>query len=92
MLFRSLAAVPTGDRVRVTFDCPEPFHEATAVSINGSPFQPVDWTPREIVLPTRFLQAGENVLRTQVLTTLIRAFEGQWFDYEAHRYRDVGEG
>ncbi len=85
-------AVPSGDRVRVTFDYPDPFHEATAVSINGSPFQPVDWTPREVILPARFLQEGENVLRTRVLTTLIRAFEGQWFDYEAHRYRDVGEG
>jgi hypothetical protein len=51
----------------------------------------VDWTPREVVLPVRFLHAGENVLRTRVLTTLIRSFEGQWFDYEAHRYREVGE-
>jgi hypothetical protein len=87
----TLPAGPAGDRVRVAFDYPEPFHEATEVSINGSPFQSVDWTPREVVLPVRFLHAGENTLRTRVLTTLIRSFEGQWFDYEAHRYRDVGD-
>jgi hypothetical protein len=25
-----------------------------------------------------------------VYTTLIRSFEGQWFDYETHQVRDVG--
>ncbi len=87
----TLPEVPAGDRVRVTLAYPEPFHEATEVSINGSPFHSVDWTPREVVLATRYLRAGENTLRTRVLTTLIRAFEAQWFDDEAHRYRDIVE-
>ena len=34
---------------------------------------------------------GENLLRIRFYTALIRSFEGQWFDYEAHRYRDVGD-
>ena len=81
-----LEDVPAADHVIVQFEYDRPFHEATEVSINGSPYTPVVWQPRCVKLLTHYLNAGENILKTQVHTTLIRSFEGQWFDYESHRY------
>jgi hypothetical protein len=86
----SLGDVSDSDEVLVSFEYDRPFHEATEVSINGSAHQPVLWQPRCIRLPTSYLRAGRNVLRTRVYTTLIRAFEGQWFDYVQHKCRAVG--
>lgn len=83
--------IPAADQVLVQFDYGGPFHEATEVSINDSPYQPVVWQPRRVKLSTDYLVAAENILKTKVYTTLIRAFEGQWFDYETHTYRDVGD-
>ena len=70
---------------------PRALHEAADVSINDSDTLPVLWEPRQIEVPTSVLRVGENLLRIRVYTALIRSFEGQWFDYEAHRYRDVGD-
>jgi len=84
-----LGTIPAADQVIAQFEYDRPFHEATEVSINGSPYTPVAWQPRCIKLPTRCLIAGENILKTRVYTTLIRSFEGQWFDYESHQYRDI---
>jgi hypothetical protein len=85
-----LEHVPATDLVILHFEYDRPFHEATEVSINGSPYQPVVWQPRCVKLSTKYLSAGENILNTRVYTTLIRSFEGQWFDYETHQVRDVG--
>jgi hypothetical protein len=82
--------VPSADDVILHFEYDCPFHEATEVSINGSPYQPVVWQPRCVLLSTEYLTVGENILNTRVYTTLIRPFEGQWFDYETHQVRDVG--
>ena len=38
------------------------------------------------------LKRGWNDLRVRVHTTLIRSFEGQWFDTDGHCYREVGSG
>jgi hypothetical protein len=83
--------IPAADHVILQFEYDGPFYEATEVSINSSPYQPVVWQPRCIKLATDYLVAGENILKTKVYTTLIRAFEGQWFDYKTHKYRDVGD-
>jgi hypothetical protein len=85
-----LEQVPATDDVLLHFEYDCPFHEATEVSINGSPYQPVVWQPRCVRLSTEYLSAGENILNTRVYTTLIRSFEGQWFDYATHQVRDVG--
>jgi hypothetical protein len=82
--------VPSTDEVILYFEYDRPFHEATEVSINGSPYQPVVWQPRCVKLATEYLSEGENILSTWVYTTLNRSFEGQWFDYETHQVRDVG--
>ena len=85
-----LEKVPAANHAILHFEYDCPFHEATEVSINGSPYQPVAWQPRCIRLSTEYLTAGKNILNTRVYTTLIRSFEGQWFDYATHQVRDVG--
>jgi hypothetical protein len=85
-----LPQLPPGDRVRLVFDCGEAAcHEATEVAVNDHIYQPVLWEPRHIIVAIEDLRVGDNLLRTRLHTTLIRAFEGQWFDYTEHRYRDV---
>lgn len=84
-----LESVPDGESVLLELVTDEPFHEATEVSFNGSPFQPVLWQPRCVELSTRHLREGENAVTVRVYTTLVRAFEGQWFYYGAHEYRQV---
>ncbi|MBN1219246.1 MAG: hypothetical protein JXM69_09990 [Anaerolineae bacterium] len=84
-----LAEIPAAAHVLLQFEYDGPFHEATEVSVNGSPYQPVLWQPRCVKLSAHHLVTGENILKTRVYTTLIRSFEGQWFDYQSHTYRDV---
>jgi hypothetical protein len=85
-----LEQVPATDHAILDFEYDCLFHEATEVSINGSPYQPVVWQPRRVKTSTSYLSEGENTLSTRVYTTLSRAFEGQWFDYRTHQVRDVG--
>ena len=85
-----LQQLPKSDDVIVKFDYDRPFHEATKVSINGGPYKPVSWQPRCIRIATSDLIVGENIVRTKVYSTLIRSFEGQWFDYQVHAHRDIG--
>lgn len=86
-----LDRVPGDDFVVLELGTDRPFHEASEVSVNGSPFQPVLWQPRCLELPAGYLRRGSNEIVVRVYTTLARAFEGQWFDYRAHEYRQVGE-
>ncbi len=81
--------LPEGDAVLVEFEYAAPFHETAEVSINGSGYTPLLWQPRCLKLPIRQLRVGRNTLATRVYTTLIRSFEGQWFDYRRHVYREV---
>jgi hypothetical protein len=69
----------------------EPFADCAEASFNGGPWRPVPWSPRLVRVPAAELRPGANELRLRVRTTLIRTFEGQWFDQRAHRYRQVGE-
>jgi len=85
----ALDHLPEAKRVLVAFDYGKPFHEASEVSVNDGPYQPVLWQPRCIALERARLRVGENTLKTRVYTTLIRSFEGQRFDYELHEYQDV---
>jgi hypothetical protein len=86
--------IPEGGDVIVELDYDLPFHEATEISINGGPYRPVLWQPRCVRVSADCLRVGTNVLNTKVYTiytTLIRPFEGQWFDDIRHEYRNVGE-
>ena len=85
-----LAALPDEEHALLRFDYGErACHEATEVAVNDGAYQPLLWEPRQMVVPVRDLRVGDNRLRTRVHTTLIRAFEGQWFDYAEHRYRPL---
>jgi len=87
-----LDVVPESEWVLIHLLYEHPFHEASEVSINNAPFQPVLWEPRCLKLATEHLHIGINQITTRVHTSLIRSFEGTWFDYTAHQYRDVREG
>jgi len=87
-----LDVVPCAEEVVLELEYELPFHEATEVSVNSSPFQPVLWSPRVLLLRSEHLRAGSNTMLTRVYTTLIRSFEGTWFDQGRHAHRDVAEG
>jgi hypothetical protein len=86
----SLESLPEAQEILVEFDYGGHFHEATEVSINGGVYAPVLWQPRCLKIATQQLHVGKNILNIRVYTTLIRSFEGQWFDYEQHIYREIG--
>lgn len=87
-----LERVPDAERVLVELDHGIPFEDAAVASINGGPWLAMPWSPYRAVLETAHLRPGRNALTLRVHTTLIRSFEGQWFDLVRHRYRDVGTG
>jgi hypothetical protein len=85
-----LPAIPEGEHVRADFITDAPFHDACEVSINCGAWHALPWEPRFVELASAQLKPGTNEVRVKVYTTLIRAFEGQWFDHNAHCYREVG--
>ena len=85
-----LPVVPQGERVIVDFVTDVPFHDACEVSINAGPWHALAWEPRCLELASAELRSSKNEVRVKVYTTLIRAFEGQWFDHDAHCYREIG--
>jgi hypothetical protein len=85
-----LLEIPQGKRVRADLVTDVPFHDACEVSINGGAWRALPWEPRCLELASAELRSGKNEVRMKVYTTLIRAFEGQWFDHDAHCYREIG--
>lgn len=81
-----------GDEVLVELALSDTFQEACEVSINHGDWRTLPWSPRLFTVAPEELIIGENSLRIRVHTTLIRSFEGEWFDAAAHCYRQVGEG
>ncbi len=81
--------VYVAEHLLADFITDEPFHEACEISINGGPWWALVWEPRLLELPTSELKPGRNEVRVKVYTTLIRAFEGQWFDYGVHCYQEI---
>jgi hypothetical protein len=90
-LTRDLGDPPVQGRVLVQLETEQPFHEACQVSINGGAPAVLAWQPHTLELDAGDLRPGLNEVTVRVHTTLIRAFEGQWFDYDRHAYRPVGE-
>jgi hypothetical protein len=81
---------PTSGEALVELAFSEPFADCAEASFNDGPWRPAPWSPRLIRAPVAELRPGANELRLRVRTTLIRAFEGQWFDQRAHGQRKVG--
>jgi hypothetical protein len=85
-----LDAVPEGETCVAAVEYGRAFQEASEIAINDGPWRPLPWSPyRTLVASAEFVR-GVNRLRIQVYTSLIRAFEGQWFDPVSHTYRDIG--
>ena len=87
----TLADVPQSEAIYLELDFGREFNEACEAAINGGEYQPVLWQPRVIKTAAENLVQGRNQIAVRLYTTLIRSFEGSWFDEKAHRYREVGE-
>ena len=85
----NLTELPTGGQVLLNLETEGPFSEALELSLNGGDFLPVLWQPRRVALAADQLRQGLNQVVARVSTTLIRSFEGQWFDDTAHTYRTI---
>jgi len=81
-------AVP-GEKNLAEFEFAEQFQDACEISVNGGPWRQMPWIPRVAMLEPGELWRGENTVRVRVYTTLIRSFEGQWFDVSTHAYREI---
>jgi hypothetical protein len=86
-----LEALPEGEQILIELDHGVPFQDAVEIALNGGPWYAMPWSPYCALLPRSQLCEGDNALAIRVHTTLIRAFEGQWFDITDHCYREVGE-
>lgn len=84
-----LPALPNRDSLLLDFDFERPFESAAEAAFNGGPWKPLLWSPRQVSLSQTEIKAGPNIVRLRVYTSLIRAFEGQWFDPAEHVLRDV---
>mgnify|MGYP000153290230 CR=1 FL=1 len=85
----NLPALPSGERAALELQTPTPCSEAMEVSINGGDFAPLLWQPHRVEVSTALLRPGRNQMEVRVHTSLIRAFEGQWFDETQHRYQTI---
>lgn len=83
----TLARMPTGKRMLADLEFSPGFEDACEVSFNGGPWHVAAWSPRRVVVRAGELKAGRNCLRVRVYTSLIRSFEGQYFDQRRHAYR-----
>lgn len=84
-----LRELPAAEQVLFDLQFDGPFAEALELSFNGGGFVPVLWQPRRAAVPAGDLRLGRNQVVARVSTTLIRSFEGQWFDETAHAYRTI---
>jgi hypothetical protein len=84
-----LSGLPADPKVTAELDFPAQYQDACEVSINGGPLHPIPWLPGCVLLDTKELKKGTNRLKIRSYTTLIRSFEGQWFDVINHCYRRI---
>jgi len=86
-----LRVPPRDERAALEFDWPVRFEDACEVALNGGGWRAMLWSPYRVEVPATELRTGRNELRIRVYTTLLRSFEGEWFDPEAHACRPVGQ-
>lgn len=82
-------AVQEGQRVLVEMEFPAQFQDACEVAFNGAAWHPMPWMPRVAMVEPGELKAGANHVIVRAYSTLIRSFEGQWFDVASHSYRTI---
>lgn len=86
--------VPLGtSAVTVELDLPQWVEDAVELSFGDGPWHPLPWSPRRVVIDTGEIRKGTGpagaLVRLRVHTTLLRAFEGRWFDTSVHASREV---
>jgi hypothetical protein len=84
-----LPDVGNAELVLVALDLPPHFEDALEVAFGAGRFHPVAWSPRRVLVPRCELSDHLCTVRVRLLTTLVRAFEGRWFDPAVHAYREV---
>jgi len=84
-----LDKIPDEENVIIEINHGIPFQDATEVCINNGEWRQIPWSPYCTLTPSSELGSGINSLKIRVYTTLIRSFEGQWFDIENHCYREI---
>ncbi len=88
----TVAAVPDSESALLWVELPDSFEDACEIRLNGHEWVPLPWSPRAATVPCAWIRKGANQLEVRVYTSLIRAFEGQWFDPVSHAYREVHDG
>lgn len=63
--------------------------DVIALYVNGHHAGTRAWSPYRWIIDKDWIRAGENELEIHVTNTLIRLFEGEYFDYRRHAYVDV---
>ncbi|MEJ6951078.1 hypothetical protein [Natronospora cellulosivora (SeqCode)] len=84
-----LEDLPDSDFIYLELEHTEEFNEASEISINDSEYHKVLWQPRCVKINKKELKQGKNKLDIRVYTSLIRSFEGSYFNYKEHCYYDV---
>lgn len=84
--FAQIEELPEVGQLRLELETPKPFHEACEISLNEGAWHALPWGLYPLEIDRSELRRGENTVKIKVYSTLIRAFEGQEFDYENHRY------
>ncbi|MFP4026727.1 MAG: hypothetical protein ACLFWL_02945 [Candidatus Brocadiia bacterium] len=85
----NIGEIPEASELLLKFEFQTPFHQAAMVRFNDGEYHELLWEPRRCLVPAGELQEGENLMQLRVYTTLIRSFEGEFFDEENHENRPV---
>jgi len=86
-----LKIISQSKNVSIRLQLPKLFRDAAEVKINDSEWFPLLWNPRVFTMPVAMLQKN-NAIRIRVYTTVSRVFDGEYFDYREHKYKNVLKG
>jgi hypothetical protein len=83
--------VPETDNILAELEFPSLFQDACEVTFNDNQWHKALWSPYIINVPVSELIQGTNKIGIRVYTSLVRSFEGTYWDIGSHSYRTVGE-
>lgn len=87
-----LSERPSTAEVRLALKTPNDFQESCEIRVNDSQWKAACWSPYHVTLPTERLSEGVNKVVIRVHTSLIRSFEGEFFNVNEHRNESVARG
>jgi hypothetical protein len=83
--------IPETESTLTELEFPVPFQDACEVCFNGNSWYSALWSPYIVSVPVSELTQGTNTISIRVYTSLVRSFEGTYWDIGSHSYRTVGE-